>query len=166
MNAPTKIIQISGILLTVLFAGAIVWLYSNEPKSIGEIQTKAEVSAGTYQIDRAKFEAGLQLFRAENFRAARDEFIKADPEKRDAKTQFYIAYAFYREGWGRLYSNDTLFKQGLEAVNRVITLDVNFKSDDDNLKMKTPAELKTELEKGSEKTLDDLNPLKVLRERK
>jgi hypothetical protein len=32
--------------------------------------------------------------------------------------------------------------------------------------MHTPAELKAELENGLERSLDDLNPLKVLRERK
>lgn len=161
-----KYYQIFGIMLTLFYGAFILWLYATEPKTVGEISTKATVSAGTYEIDKAKFDEGLQLFRAENYRAARENFATADTQKRDAKTQFYIAYAFYREGWGRVYNNDTLFKQGLEATNFVINLDANFKTDDENLQMKTPIELKTELEKGLEKTLDDLNPLKVLRERK
>ena len=166
MSTNTKIIQIAGILLTVLYAAFVVWLYANQPKTIAEIQTKATVTAGTYEIDQAKFNEGLKLFRAENYRAAREMFAQADPEKRDAKTQFYAAYSFYREGWGRFYNNDELFRQGLATTNYLISLDGNFKSDDADLKMETPAELKAEFEQGLETTIEDLNPLKVLRERK
>lgn len=161
-----KIIQITGIVLTLLYAFFVAWLYASQPKSIAEIQTKATVTAGTYEVDAAKFNEGLRLFRAENYRAARDNFAQADAEKRDAKTQFYIAYSFYREGWGRIYEDDALFRQGVAAVNLVTTLDANFKADDADLKMRTPAELRAELEQGTETTLEDLNPLKVLRERK
>jgi hypothetical protein len=108
----------------------------------------------------------LQAFRQDNFVVARDNFEKADPEKRDAKTQFYIAYSFYRQGWGRISSDDALFKQGLDAVNRAIALDPDFGAADDNLQMKTPAELKNELEEGLKITPSDFNPLRVFRERK
>lgn len=163
---PIKAIQLLGIMLTLIYAAFIVWLYSSQPKTLSEISAKATAVVGTYEVDRAKFEEGLRLFRAENYRAARNLFAQADPQKRDAQTQFYIAYSFYREGWGRVYQDDQLFKQGLETVNLATALDPNFKTDDANLKMKTPAELKAEFEQGLEKNLNDLNPLKVLRERK
>jgi hypothetical protein len=54
----------------------------------------------------------------------------------------------------------------LEQTNRVIALDKNFKSDDANLQLKTPIELKDEFEEGLQVTAGDFNPLKVLRERK
>jgi hypothetical protein len=161
-----KYIQIIGLFLTVIYAAFVVWLYAYEPKTVSEITSKAEVTIGTYQIGQAAFDEGLRLFYADNFPAARDKFNQADPEKRDAKAQFYIAYSFYRQGFGKLYDDDNLFKPGLETVNRVMALDANFKIDDSNLKMKTAAELKNELEKGLETSLDDLNPMKVLRERK
>jgi len=161
-----KLIQIFGVALTIIYAVFIVWLYATEPKSFKEISVKAEVTTGTYQIDQQKFDSGLKLFREENYRAARDEFARADSEKRDTRTQFYIAYSFYREGWGRFYNDDELFKQGIEAVNRVISIDANFKSDDADLKMKTPAELKAELEEGTERSASDFDPRKVVRERK
>jgi tetratricopeptide (TPR) repeat protein len=163
---PAKIIQISGVILTVSYAVFIVWLYASQPQSISEIPTKATVSVGAYEVDQAKFNEALKLFRAENYRAAREIFGQADPEKRDAKTQFYIAYSFYREGWGRVYNDDALYKQGLETANSVIALDPNFKSDDSDLKIKTAVELKTELQEGLETTIDDLNPLNLTRERK
>ena len=47
---------------------------------------------------------------------------RADPAGRDALTQFYIAYTYYRQGWGRVYNDDALFKNGLEAVDRAIAL--------------------------------------------
>ena len=161
-----KHVQILGIGLTIVYFAFIVWLYANQPKSFSEVATKATVTAGTYEIDRVKFDEGLKLFRQENYVAARDAFQKADPEKRDARTQFYIAYSFYRQGFGRIYNDDALFRQGLEAVNRVIALDPNFKTDDADLKMKTPAELKNEFEQGLQISPEDFNPLKVLRERK
>jgi hypothetical protein len=161
-----KYLQISGVCLSIIYFAFIVWLYTNEPKTFSEVASKATVTVGTYEIDQAKFNEGLNLFRKENYVAARDGFQKADPERRDAKTQFYIAYSFYRQGWGRVSSDDALYKQGLETVNRVIVLDTDFKSDDADLKLKLPVELKNEFEQGLQTTADDFNPLKVLRERK
>jgi len=163
-----KLIQSVGVAWTLLYAVFVIWLYATEPRTFREVATGAQVVAGTYEVDREKFEEGLRLFRAEQFRAARDEWGRADPERRDARTQFYIAYAFYREGWGRVYNDDTLFKQGLEAANRAVNLSQNqrLRVDDPDLQMHTPAELKVELAQGLERTVDDLNPLKVFRQRK
>ena len=164
----SRIIQISGLTLTIAYAVFIVWIYATEPRTFNEVATSAEVAAGTYQINQEKFNAALDLFRREQFRAARDEWQRADPAQGDARTQFYIAYSFYREGWGRLYNDQQLFKQGLEAVNRALGLaSVSpFTVDDQNLAMHSPAELKVELEQGTERSWSDVNPLKVLRTRK
>jgi hypothetical protein len=169
--------QILGIFLATFFAFFIAWLYIAEPKSLDElpakaqttienVTTKTQVAIGTYEVDKAKYDEGLKAFRADNFIAARDNFNRADTEKRDAKTQFYIAYSLYRQGFGRVSNDDALFKQGLEQVNRVIALDANYKSDDANLQLKTPVELKNEFEEGLKVTAGDFNPFKVLRERK
>ena len=162
-----KIIQIVGLVATVVYALAIVWLYATEPRNFKEVATGAQVAAGTYQVDQKKFDAALDLFRREQFRAARDEWKSADPAQSDPTTQFYIAYSFYREGWGRVYYDQDLFKQGLEAVNRAITLAPEpLNVPDQNLQLHTAAELKTELEQGTERTWGDINPLKVMRQRK
>ncbi len=108
----------------------------------------------------------MQAFYKENYIVARDNFEKADRERRDARTQFYIAYSFYRQGFGRVSNDDALFKSGLERTNSVIALDKNFKSDDANLQLKTPIELKNEFEEGLKVSASDFNPLKILRERK
>jgi len=172
-----KHIQTLGIVLAAVYAVFIAWLYWVEPKSLEEVPakaqttienvtTKTQVAIGTYEIDQAKFNEGLKAFRADNFIVARDNFGRADIEKRDAETQFYIAYSFYRQGFGRVSNDDALFKLGLEQTNRVIALDRNFKSDDANLQLKTPVELKNEFEEGLKVTTSDFNPFKVLRERK
>ncbi len=158
-----KQIQILGVVLSIIYTVLIVWLYANEPKTLSEVATKATVTVGTYEINKAKFDEGWRLFRAENYPAGRDFFNQADPEKRDSKTQFYIAYSYYRQGFGKVYNDDALFKQGLDALSRV---EANFKIEDEDLKLKTPAELKNEFEQGLQITTDDFNPLKVLRERK
>jgi hypothetical protein len=108
----------------------------------------------------------LRAFRQDNFIVARDEFEKADPERRDAKTQFYIAYSYYRQGWGRISNDDELFKKGLEQVDYVIKIDDDFKADDADLKLQNPVELKNEFEEGLKVTASDFNPFKIVRERK
>jgi hypothetical protein len=157
-----------GILSTLAYAALIAWLYATAPRSLGEVATGARVAAGTYQVDPARFDAALRLFRLEQFRAARDEWGRADPAQRDARTQFYIAYAFYREGWGRVYKDDALYRQGIEAVSRAITLSPSapLTVADPTLQMRSAAELKAELEKGTERRWGDLNPLKLLDARK
>lgn len=172
-----KYIQILGILLTVIYGLFAVFLYVAEPRSLEEVTTKAvetvqnvaskgQVITGMYEVDQAKFNEGLGAFRLDNFPASRDGFEKADPEKRDAKTQFYIAYSFYRQGWGRVSNDDLMFKRAIESLDRVTMLDKSFRSDDADLKLQTPAELRNELDEGLRVTADDFNPLKVFRERK
>jgi hypothetical protein len=163
-----KSIRVAGLLLTVVYAAFIIWVYATEPRSLREVANRAEVATGTYQVDQEKFSSALDLFRREQFRAARDEWQRADPAQGDARTQFYIGYSFYREGWGRVYYDQDLFKQGLEAANRAVTLASAgpLIVDDPSLQMHTPAELKTELEQGLERSWGDVSPLKVFRQRK
>ena len=164
----SRVIQVTGLALTIAYAVFIIWIYATEPRTFKEVATSAEMAAGTYQINQEKFDAGHALFLREQFRAARDEWQRADPAQGDARTQFYIAYSFYREGWGRVYYDQDLFKQGLEAANRAanLTSTAQLAIDDPNLKMHTVAELKAELEQGLERSWIDVNPLKVLRTRK
>src|SRR5687767_10280920 len=102
-----KYIQILGIALALCYGVFVVFLYAAEPRSLEEISSKAvetvqnaatrgQVITGTYEIDQARFNEGLAAFRQDNFVLARDAFSRADPERRDARTQFYIAYSFYR----------------------------------------------------------------------
>ena len=164
----SRVIQVAGLACTLAYAAFIVWIYATEPRTFKEVTTSAEVAAGTYEINQEKFNSALSLFRREQFRAAREEWQQADPAQRDARTQFYIGYSFYREGWGRVYFDQELFKQGVEAVNRAIALSpaTTLTIDDPDLKMHSPAELKAELEQGTERGWSDVNPLKVLRTRK
>ncbi len=167
INMQQRFIQIIGLALSAVYAAAIIWIYATEPRSFKEVATGAQVATGTYQVDQEKFNAALTLFRREQFRAARDEWQRADSAQSDPRTQFYIAYSFYREGWGRLYYDQDLFKQGLEAVNRAIAMSPGpLTVDDENLQLHTAAELKAELEQGTERNWGDVNPLKVLRSRK
>lgn len=172
-----KHIQLLSIALTALGGVFVAWLYLVEPKSLADVSvkarttieaaaTKTQVAVGVYEIDKTKFDDGLKFFRQDNFIAAREQFERADPERRDARTQFYIAYSFYRQGFGKVYNDDALFKRGLEQTASVIALDANFRADDANLKIKTPVELRAEIEEGLKFSAADFNPFKILRERK
>ena len=163
-----RVIQSVGIAWTIILAMLVVMLYATEPQNVRDVATQASVVAGTYEIDRARFDAARTLFLREQYAAARDEWSRADPARRDARTQFYIAYAFYRQGWGRVYNDDALFRQGLDAANLALQLSPAgvLAVEDAELKLHTAAELKAELEQGLQTTAGDLNPLKVFRERK
>lgn len=159
-------IHILGIALTIAGFVFIAFLYATEPRSLAEVTTKGSVVIGTYGINKTEFESGLASFRKDEFPAARAAFDRADPEKRDANTQFYAAYSYYRQGWGRISNDDALFNAGIESVNRVAALEPNFRTADASLVIKTPAELKSELDDGLKITTSDFNPMKLTRERK
>ena len=105
---------------------------------------------GAYRVDDQAFGDGLRFFRRDEFAASRLAFGRADPAHQDPRTQFYIAYSYYREGWGRLQVDKELFSRGLEAVNRAAAAAPNGRIvlDDPNLQMHSGDELKAELEAG------------------
>ncbi len=80
-----RLIQIIGLAVTAVYAVVIIWLYATEPRSFKEVTTGAQVAAGTYQVDEQKFNAALELFRRDQFRAARDEWNRADPAQGETR---------------------------------------------------------------------------------
>jgi hypothetical protein len=157
-----------GLATVAAYSAFIAWMYVRQPQSVAEVTGGLSASLGAYHINQQAFDEGLRLFRSDQFPAARLVFERADPGRQDARTWFYIAYSFYREGWGRVYNDDVLFAQGLEAVNRANALDPGgtLVIDDPDLGMKSLAELRVELEAGLRRDVSDLNPLKALRQRK
>ncbi len=99
-------------MLSLVYAGAIVRVYVRQPATLPEVAGSLTSSVGAYRIDQARFEAGLAFFRKDQFVEARDAFAQADPARQDAAVQFYIAYAYLRQGWGRVYADDALYKAG------------------------------------------------------
>jgi hypothetical protein len=162
------VIRAAGLVMTIAYAALIVWLYSSQPQSGSEVVGGLAASIGAYRIDAQAFAEGLAFFRRDMFPEARMAFNRADPAHRDARTQFYIAYSFYREGWGRMYNDDKLFRQGLAAVDRAIEVAPSNRLivDDSTLGMRSTDELKAELERGLTHDASDLNPLRVLESRK
>jgi hypothetical protein len=157
-----------GLVFAALYAAVIVWLYASQPQTGAEALGGLASTIGAYRVDAQAFDEGLAFFYRDLFVEARMAFARADPARRDARTQFYIAYSFYRQGWGRLYSDDALFKQGLEAVDRANLAASSGRVivDDPRLGMRSSDELKAELERGLKRDVSDFNPLRVLDERK
>jgi hypothetical protein len=157
-----------GLALTASYAAFIVWLYLRQPQSVAEMTGAMTASVGAYRIDHIAFADGLRLFRGDQFEAARLAFERADPAHQDPRTQFYIAYSYYRHGWGRVYNDDVLFQRGLEALDRAIAAAPTGRVvvDDPDLQIHSGDELKAELQAGVRRDASDLNPLKVFRQRK
>jgi hypothetical protein len=157
-----------GLALAAAYAVFIVWLYVRQPQTVAEMTGALAATVGTYRIDEPAFADGLRFFRGDRFDAARLAFDRADPAHQDSRTQFYIAYSYYRQGWGRVYNDDALFARGLEAVDRAVAAAPQGRVavDDPDLQLRSADELKAELQAGLRRELADLNPLKVFRQRK
>lgn len=160
--------RLGGLGFTVLYAALIGWLFARQPQNVAQITGGLAATIGVYTVDQQAFADGLRFFRNDQFVEARMAFARADPAVRDARTQFYIAYSYYRQGWHRLYHDDALYAEGVAAVDRAIALAPGGRLviDDDNLRMGTVEELKAELEAGRRRDLSDFNPMRVFRERK
>jgi tetratricopeptide (TPR) repeat protein len=160
-------VRVIGIAGTLVYGCFIVWLYVTRPRTLAEIKGGVTAAVGLYEIDAAEFEAGRALFRVDRFPEARAAFARADPAQRDATTQFYVAYSFYRQGWGRIYNDNALFAEALRALDRAISHSdtQRIQVSDPNLGLPDSDRLRAELERGLKLELRDFNPLRVLRPR-
>ena len=162
-----RLIRLAGAAGACLYAAFIVWVYVNQPRTMAQVTGGVASTVGAYRIDQTSFDEGLRSFRDDRFPDARAAFERADAAQQDPRTQFYVAYSYYRQGFGRVYNDDALFRKGLDAVNRAMAVSSGqLVVDDPNLGMQSAAVLKAELERGLATELDDLNPLKLLRARR
>jgi hypothetical protein len=161
-------VRAGGLVFSAVYMALIVWLYASQPQTGAEAIGGLAATVGAYRVDAQAFDEGLAFFRRDLFPEARMAFARADPARRDSRTQFYIAYSFYRQGWGRLYNDDTLFRQGVEAVDRAIAAAPAGRVvvEDASLGMRSSDELKAELERGLRREPSDFNPLRMLDPRK
>lgn len=157
-----------GLLLAISYSALIVWLYVRQPQTVAEVTGALAATAGTYRVDPQAFADGMRFFRTDQFAAARLAFDRADPAHQDARTQFYIAYSYYRQGWGHFFGDPELFARGQEAVDRAIAAAPagRIVVDDPDLQMRSADELKAELQAGLHPTMSDYNPLNLFRRRK
>jgi len=163
-----QVIRSAGLAIALVYATAIAWTYVHQPQTVSQVTGGLAATVGAYRIDAAAFEDGLAFFRKDQFVEARAAWGRADPAEQDARTQFYIAYSFYRQGWGRMYSDDRLFTEGLARVDKAIALAPAGRLivDDGTLQMHSADELRAELQAGLTRDASDFNPLRVLRQRK
>ena len=157
-----------GLAGSLAYAAAIAWLYASQPQTVAQVTGGFASIVGAYSIDPVSFADGLRFFRADRFAEARAALLRADPAERDPHVQFYIAYTYYRQGWGRLYNDDVLFGKGLAAVDKAVALAPGGRLvvDDPDLRMHSADELRAELQRGMTREASDFNPLRVFDRRK
>ena len=145
-----------------------LWLYATAPRTMAEVTGGLASTAGLYRLDQAGFAEGLRFFRNDQFEEARLVFSRIDAARRDPTVQFYIAYSYYRQGWGRLANNDAQFTLGLEALDRAEAVAPGGRIivTDPDLGAPTSEELRVELREGVTTDASDFNPLRTLRRRK
>ena len=161
-------VRVFGLALAVCYATFIVWLYVRQPQTLAEVTGGLTATVGAYRIDQRAFDEGLALFRRDQHEAARAAFERADPAGQDARTQFYIAYSYYRSGWGRVYQDNELFKKGLVHADKAIALAPagRLMVEDPEIAMHNADELRAELAEGLRVEASDFNPMRVFRPRK
>jgi hypothetical protein len=157
-----------GLAASLAYAAAIAWLYANQPQTVAQVTGGFASIVGVYRIDSVAFDDGLRFFRGDRFAEARAALLRADPAERDPQVQFYIAYTYYRQGWGRLYNDDELFGKGLAAIDKAIALAPGGRLvvDDPGLQMHSADEVRAELQRGMTHDASDFNPLRVFGARK
>jgi hypothetical protein len=160
-------IRVAGLAVTAVYATFIVWVYAAQPRTLREMRGGVAASIGVYRVDAAAFDEGLRFFRGDRFAEARRAFERADPAQRDARTQYYIAYAFLRQGWGRVYADDALYRQSQVALQRALAASADgvVRVDDPDLVLKTSDEMAEALARGLRRDASDLNPLSMLETR-
>ena len=94
-------VRAAGLVLSLAYAAAIVWLYAAQPQTVAEVTGGISAGLGVYRVDAQARQDGLGFFHRDAFPEARAAFDRADPASRDPEIQFYIAYSYYRQGWGR-----------------------------------------------------------------
>ena len=163
-----QIVRAAGLAVAIAYAFAISWTYVRQPQTMAQVTGGLAAGIGAYRIDAQAFADGLAFFRKNQFVEARAAFARADPAGQDARTQFYAAYSYYREGWGRVYSDDVLFRAGLKRVDLAIALSPSGRLvvEDPELQMRSADELRAELEAGLRRDASDFNPRRVMRRRK
>jgi hypothetical protein len=161
-------IRAGGLAFVVAYGAFIGWLFAVQPRTLAEVRGGVAASVGAYQVDPEAFDLGRRFFENDQFVEARTAFSRADPARRDARTQFYIAYSYYRQGWHRAYHDDELYRAGLEAIEQAMNLapDGRLRVDDQGLSMHTADEVKAEIEAGLTRDLSDFNPMRLLQPRK
>ena len=162
------VIRTIGLAGAFVYSALIVSLFVSQPRTMTEAVGGLSSTLGTYTIDAQAFADGLAFFRKDQFDAARAAFARADPALQDARTQFYIAYSYYRQGWHRTHHDDALYAEGLKVVERAIALAPNQRLvvDDSTVVMKSADELQAELRAGLTTDASDFNPLRLMGERK
>src|SRR5688500_13458627 len=111
-----------GLTLVVAYAVFIGWLFVRQPQTIAQVTGGLSDAIGAYSVDDRALADGLRFFHNDQFVEARMAFARADSAKRHPTTQFYVAYSYYRQGWGRLYHDDRLYSEGLKAIDHAMTL--------------------------------------------
>ena len=90
------LVRAAGLIASGAYAAFIVWLHVTQPRTIAQVTGGLASSVGAYRADPQAFADGLQFFRRDQFIEARAALMRADPAERDAQTQFYIGYSYYR----------------------------------------------------------------------
>ncbi|MDQ1680530.1 MAG: hypothetical protein QOI42_1389 [Frankiaceae bacterium] len=162
------LVRSGGLVLSLAYAAAIAWLHATQPQTVAQVTGGFSAMVGAYKVEPQAFSDGLQFFQRDQFVEARAALQRADPAERDPRVQFYIAYSYYREGWGRVYSDDVLFGKGLASIDKAIAAAPGGRVvvDDPSLQMHSGDELRAELQHGLTREASDFNPMRVFRTRK
>ena len=160
LHVRVRVVRALGLVLSLRLPPPIVRVYVRQPATLPEVAGSLTSSVGAYRIDSGPVRRWLGILPQGPFVEARDAFAQADPARQDASVQFYIAYAYLRQGWGRVYADDALYKAGQATLAhaRSLTPDNSITVNDPGLRLHTAEEVAAEFERGLTRELSDSEP--------
>ena len=141
---------------------------ASQPRSVAEAIGGLSATVGTHDIDAQAFADGIAFFRRDQFIESRSAFARGSGLTRRTHAVLHCLLACYRQGWHRTHRDDPLYREGLKHVDQAIRLAPGSRLvvNDETLQMRSADELRAELEAGLTRDASDLNPLRLLQERK
>jgi hypothetical protein len=164
------LVRASGLLFAAAYAAFIVSVYARQPRPVRQLAGGVAASVGAYRVDPVNFQEGLRFFRATSSPRPGPPSSAPTPAREDAAPrQFYIAYSYYPPGLGPRVQGRCALSPGAwrwsTARSRALPADGSWWSDPP-----CACTLRTSCARscsaGWLRELSDLNPMKVLEERK
>ena len=132
-----------------------------------EVTGSLTSSVGVYRIDRREVRCRASLLPPGSVRRGPRRVRAGRPGRQDPTVQFYTAYSYLRQGWGRVYDDDALSRRQGDARRAPGSCAPHGTIVDRRraLKLHSAEELDAEFDRGLTHGVADLNPMRLLRER-
>ena len=169
-NVREDIVRGGGLVVTVFYALAIVWIYARQPETFAEVSGGLASAIGAYRIDEQSFADGLDVLSKGSVRRPLEPLSHA-PTRPNAMRgrSFTLPTATTAKDGTGMYSDDQLYGEGLKVIDKAIALAPDGRLVVDDLELLDAQRRRIagrSSTAGLKRDASDLNPLRVFGTRK